>query len=402
MKVASRVRALAGILGVAILVSACGGTTAGPTATASPPVAATAAPTTDPAKTPYEIGAPLQFTGPGAVFAAVQKNGIQLAVDDINAKGGINGHKVNVTFVDTIDKNDTAVSAFQSLIQKGVLGIVGPTSTPALQAAMPVAGAAKVVVMVPAVATEGIADLSPYLHRVSAPESVIVPNAVKAAVTAYKPKTAALIFQSDQPFVVSGAKAMETTFAAQGVTIASSQTFVAGDVDFSAQLTKIAQAKPDILGVAALTQQAIQIVTQARRLGINVAIVGNKGFSGAGVISQVGKALDGAIIGAQWSPEDVTPANQDFIKNYKAKFNADPDEFAAMAYDATNILFDAIKSAGEPASREKIQEYVMKLESYSGVSPTMTFFTTPKGSRDVTTTGVVLTGKDGVWVKLKT
>jgi branched-chain amino acid transport system substrate-binding protein len=255
--------------------------------------------------------------------------------------------------------------------------------------------------MVPAVATEGIADLSLYLHRVSAPESVIVPNAVKALVSQYKPKTAALIFQNDQPFNVSGAKAMETTFTAQNVNIVSSQTFVTSDVDFSAQLTKIAQAKPDVLGVAALTQQAIQIVTQARRLGITAPIVANKGFGGTAVISQVGKALDGAIIGVQWSPEDVTPANQDFIKTYKAKFGSDPDEFAAMAYDATNILFDAIKSAGEPATREKIQDYVTKLDSYSGASPKMTFFNTPKGGRDVTTAGAVLVGKDGAWIRLK-
>jgi branched-chain amino acid transport system substrate-binding protein len=266
---------------------------------------------------------------------------------------------------------------------------------------MPVADAAKVVVMVPAVATEGVADLSLYLHRVSAPESVIVPNAVKALVSQYKPKTAALIFQNDQPFNVSGAKAMETTFAAQNVNIVSSQTFVTSDVDFSAQLTKIAQAKPDVLGIAALTQQAIQIVTQARRLGITAPIVANKGFGGTAVISQVGKALDGAIIGVQWSPEDVTPANQDFIKAYKAKFGSDPDEFAAMAYDATNILFDAIKSAGEPATREKIQDYVTKLESYSGASPKMTFFNTAKGGRDVTTAGAVLVGKDGAWIRLK-
>jgi branched-chain amino acid transport system substrate-binding protein len=393
-----RSKALALTVGIALLLNACGGTPAASPA-ANPSGSGTAAPAA--AKTPYEIGAPLQFTGPGAVFAAVQKNAIQLAVDGVNAKGGINGHSVNVSFVDTVDKNDTAVSAFQSLIQKGVLGIVGPTSTPGLQAAMPLADASKVVVMVPAVATEGIADLSPYLHRVSAPESVIVPNAVKALVTQYKPKTAALIFQNDQPFNVSGAKAMEATFAAQNVNIVSSQTFVTADVDFSAQLTKIAQAKPDVLGIAALTQQAIQIVTQARRLGITVPIVANKGFGGTGVISQVGKALDGAIIGVQWSPEDVTPANQDFIKTYKAKFGTDPDEFAAMAYDATNILFDAIKSAGEPATREKVQDYVTKLDSYSGASPKMTFFTTPKGGRDVTTAGAVLVGKDGAWVRLK-
>lgn len=406
MNSALQVKTFASVFGIALILSACGGATTTATPTPAAPVAATTAATAAPTpapKTPYEIGSPLQFTGPGAVFAAVQKNAIQLAVDDINAKGGVNGHKVNVTFVDTIDKNDSAVSAFQSLIQKGVLGIVGPTSTPGLQAAMPVADAAKVVVMVPAVATEGIADLSPYLHRVSAPESVIVPNAVKAAVSLYKPKTAALIFQSDQPFVVSGAKAMEATFTSQGVKITTSQTFLTPDVDFSAQLTKIAEAKPDILGVAAVaTPQTIQIVTQARRLGITVPIVGNKGFSGAGVISQVGKALDGAVIGAQWSPEDVTPSNQDFIKSYKAKFNADPDEFAAMAYDATAILFEAIKNAGDPASRDKIQEYVMKLDSYAGVSPKMTFFSTPKGSRDVTTAGVVLIGKDGAWTKLKT
>jgi len=145
----------------------------------------------------------------------------------------------------------------------------------------------------------------------------------------------------------------KATLAEQKIPVTDTETYAKGDVDFKAQLTKIKAGNPDAIVCSCLAEEAANIILQTRTLGMKQPFIGGNGLNSPKLFEIAKEAGDNTVIGSPWSAENSAPANMAFIAAYKAKFNADPDQFAAQAYDAMYIVASALKAVKLSGNLEK-------------------------------------------------
>ncbi|MBI4912564.1 MAG: ABC transporter substrate-binding protein [Acidobacteria bacterium] len=292
-----------------------------------------------------KIGLAEALTGGAAQYGVPIRNGFQLAADEINAKGGIQGSKILLVIEDEQGKKEEVINVFKKLIfQDKVLMIFGPTLSNSMFAAGPVANAAKVVAFGTSNTANGITDIGPYIFRNSVMESDVLPVTVATAVKHYKIKKVAVIYGNDDAFTKSGYDVFKKVLADQKIPVTATETYVKGDVDFKAQLTKIKATDPDAIVCSALAEEAANIMLQARSLGIKAPFIGGNGFNSPKLFEISKQAGDGTFVGSPWSNTNPDPANVHFVGAYKQKFGSEPNQFAAQAYDALHIAAAALKS----------------------------------------------------------
>jgi branched-chain amino acid transport system substrate-binding protein len=312
-----------------------------------------------------KIGIAFSMTGPAAAYGANQKNGAQLAFDEINASNFIPGVKLEPVYEDDGSVREQGINVFQRLInQYKVSAIVGPTLSTTATAADPIAQAAKTpVVAVSNTAPTGITDIGDYIWRVSLTEAQVIPGALKKAQERFGFKTAGVLYGNDDVFTKAGYDVMKATLDKMGVKVVGTQTFAKPDRDFNAQITALKGQNPDILVVSALIENASAIVTQARQLGYNGPILGGNGFNNPVLMKNAGPAADGVIVGTAWFSASTEPANVKFKKAAEAKgFN--PDQFAAQAYTGVYVIAEAIRLQGGKGGRDDIKAGFAKVKDF--------------------------------------
>jgi branched-chain amino acid transport system substrate-binding protein len=289
------------------------------------------------------------MTQAAAVYGATQKNGVLLAMDELNESNAA-GVKLEVLVEDDASDKTQGINVFNKFInQDKVVAIIGPTLSNTAQAADPSAQQAKVPVLgVSNTTPTGITDIGDYIFRDSLTEAQVIPQTIKAVKGKLNLSKAAIIYGNDDAFTKGGYDEFKKALQANGVQITSEQTFAKGDKDFSAQLTVIKGTNPEAIVVSALAEEGASILQQGRRLGVDakVPFVGGNGLNSPAVIKNAGGAAEGTIVGAAWNQASTSPKSQDFIKKYQAKFNSAPDQFAAQAYAGMYILAEALKRAG--------------------------------------------------------
>jgi branched-chain amino acid transport system substrate-binding protein len=304
-----------------------------------------------------KLGAAEALTGPAAKYGVAIKNGFTLAVDEINAKGGVNGNKIALIVEDEQGKKEEAITVFKKLIfQDKVLMVFGPTLSNSAFAADPIAAAAKVVAFGTSNTADGITAIGPQIFRNSVMESDVLPVTTRAAIKHFGLKKVAVIYGNDDAFTKNGYDVFKTTLDSQKIPVTDTETYAKGDVDFKAQLTKIKASNPDAIVCSCLAEEAANIILQTRTLGMKQPFIGGNGFNSPKLFEIAKDAADNTIMGSPWSAENSAPANKAFIAAYKAKFNADPDQFAAQAYDAMHLVAEAIKKAKLTGALDKDRE----------------------------------------------
>ena len=292
-----------------------------------------------------KIGIAEALTGGAAQYGVPIRNGFQLAADEINAKGGINGNKLVLVIEDEQGKKEEAINVFKKLIfQDKVLMIFGPTLSNSMFAAGPVANAAKVVAFGTSNTANGISEMGPYIFRNSVMESDVLPVTVSTAVKHYKIKKVAVIYGNDDAFTKSGYDVFKKVLEDQKIPVTTTETYVKGDVDFKAQLTKIKATNPDAIICSGLAEEAATLMVQARGLGLKVPFIGGNGFNSPKLFEVSKTAGEGTFVGSPWANTNPTPANQHFVEAYRAKYGSEPNQFAAQAYDAMSIAAAALKT----------------------------------------------------------
>ena len=306
-----------------------------------------------------KIGAAEALTGPAAKYGVAIKNGFTLAVDEINAKGGINGNKIALIVEDEQGKKEEAITVFKKLIfQDKVVMLFGPTLSNSAFAADPIANAAKIVAFGTSNTADGITAIGPHVFRNSVMESDVLPVTTRAAIKHFSLKKVAVIYGNDDAFTKNGYDVFKSTLESQKIQVTDTETYAKGDVDFKAQLTKIKATNPDAIVCSCLAEEAANIILQTRTLGMKQPFIGGNGFNSPKLFEIAKDAADNTIMGSPWSAENSAPANKAFIAAYKAKFNAEPDQFAAQAFDAMHIAAEALKKAKLTGSLEKDREAV--------------------------------------------
>jgi branched-chain amino acid transport system substrate-binding protein len=318
------------------------------------------------------VGAIEILSGPNAAYGVAIKAGLELALDAIN-KALPEGKKIALTVEDSAGNKDQAINAARKLIGRDkVVAIIGPTLSNEMFAVGPVANERKVPIMGTSTTATGITDIGPYVWRTSLPESDVIPVTLKFA-QARGVKTIALMFANDDAFSKSGYDVMKAAALKAGLKIVAEESFGSKDTDFSAQLTKIKELKPDAIGISALVEPVSGVLLQARQLGIGkeTLFIGGNGSNSPKLGDIAGAAADGLVVGSPWFIAKPDAVNVKFVADFKAKYGKDPDQFAAQAYDAMFIMAKAIAAAGG-ADSAKINE-ALKTVSYDGVMGPFSF-----------------------------
>jgi len=291
-----------------------------------------------------KVGVAEALSGGAAQYGISIRNGFQLALDEINAAGGINGDKLQLVIEDEQGKKEEAINVFKKLIfQDKVLLVFGPTLSNSAQAADPIAQAAKTVAFGTSNTADGITSIGDYVFRNSVTEADVLPETIKMAVKKSGIKKVAVMYGNDDVFTKSGYDNFKKALEDLKVPVTTTETFAKGDVDFKAQLTKIKAGNPDAIVLSALLAEGAPIMVQARQIGLNVPFIGGNGMNSVKVFDLAKGKADGLYVGSPWSASNTSAENAKFIKAYQNKYKAAPDQFAAQSYDALYITTQALK-----------------------------------------------------------
>jgi branched-chain amino acid transport system substrate-binding protein len=297
---------------------------------------------------PVPVGAIEILSGPAAAYGIAIKAGLELALYEINTHGVLGGRKIALTVEDSAAQKEQAINAARKLIGRDkVVAIIGPTLSTEMFAVGPVVNERKIPIIGTSTTATGITDIGPYVFRTSLPESDVLPVTMQAAIKRGV-KTIAIMYANDDAFAKSGFEVMKATADKVGLKIVAIETFGTKDTDFSAQLTKIKALKPDAIGLSALVEPTAGVLLQARQLGFGkeTLFIGGNGANSPKLGQIAGAAADGLIVGSPWFIAKKDPMNEKFVADFRAKYNKDPDQFAAQAYDTMKILANAIDAAG--------------------------------------------------------
>ncbi len=306
-----------------------------------------------------KVGANFELTGNVANYGNATIEGLQLAIDEANEAGGINGKKLELVSVDDKSEAAESINAATKLISDDdVKVIVGPATTGLVLAETQTATDAKVPIIAPCAtspeATVENGKVKPYVFR----SCFIDPQQGEVMATfaakELKAKTAVIYIDNSSDYSKNLAKVFKEKFEAAGGKVVMEEAFLQKDQDFKATLTKLKTANADVMFVPAYYEEVGKIVKQAREMGINSAILGTDGWDDTKVVDIAGAdALNNTFFSTHYSEKDAEV--QGFIEAYKKKYNRAPNVFAALGYDAGKMLVDALKRAGS-GDTEKIRE----------------------------------------------
>ena len=289
------------------------------------------------------------LSGPYAVYGGDCKNGIELAVNEINAAGGINGQQIELIAEDDEGAAEKSVSAYKKLVTKdGVKFLFGSLTSGCAIAISPLAQAQKVIQIAPAATAPKLTEAGNYVFRACYDDPFQGVVGGKFAATNLNAKKAAILYDIGNDYSVGLTDNFKASFEANGGSIVALESYSTGDKDFNAQLTKIKNANPDVVYLPDYYGTVALIVKQLRAQGINTPIVGADGWDG--LSENAGTEVLNGFYSNHYSADSTEPIVQNFVKNYKAKYSLTPTSFAALGYDAVYMLKDAILKAGKVES----------------------------------------------------
>ncbi len=307
----------------------------------------TTSPSTKPnSATVIPIGAAFSQTSNYALLAQESVIGAQIAEKYFNDKGGINGTPIKLVLQDTGGDEAGAINAFQTLInQDRVVGIVGPSASQQAFSADPIAERAKVPVIGASNTAKGIPQIGNYIARVSAPISLVAPNAVKAALKLNpKIKKVAVLYAQNDAFTTSETEIFQQAIKKQGLDIVTVQKFQTTDTDFQTQAGNVLNLQPDLVVISGLAADGGNLVRQLRELGYKGLIVGGNGLNTSNIFSVCKKLCDGIIIAQAYSPEAPGEINAAFREAYQSQKKKEPPQFSAQAFTAVQVFVEALKA----------------------------------------------------------
>lgn len=338
------------------------------------------------------IGTVTTNSGTAAAYGEAEVKGFELAVSEINAKGGINGKKVKLESMD--DKGDAteASNAYNKLAgDNNVLAVAGPTISATTAAVAPLADQPKLVTIAPAATSDSI-ETGNYLFRTCFKDSYQGEVAARFAAENLKVKKVAVLYGTGDPYSSGVGEAFAKAAEKLGLEVVDKESSSsADDTEYSAQLQKIQASGAELLYAPYYYSVAgPYIIPQARSVGFEGYVMGPDGYDGlklTGDKSQYNKTY----YTTHYSADDNTNTKvQDFIKSYKSKNNAEPNTFAALGYDTIYMIKQAIEKAGENATREDVRNAVAGM-TFDGVTGKFTMDKSGSPTKSVT----VLEMKDG-------
>ncbi len=319
------------------------------------------------------VGVNYELSGDVATYGQSSVEGIELAIEEINKAGGVDGKQIKLVKYDNKSEPAEATTlATKLMTQDKVLAVMGPATSGSFKATIPVAIQNKIpVVSGSATADDVTVDASgvkEYAFRICFNDSYQGTAMAQYALNNLLRKKAVVIMDSSSDYGKGLAENFIKTFEAGGGTIVAKEAYVAKDTDFNAILTAIKGEDFDVIFIPGYYNEAGLIIGQARALGIDVPILGADGFDSPTLLDLAGaEALNDVFFSNHYSSLDQDPVVVEFIKNFKEKYNKEPDAFNALGYDLAKFVVDGIKRA-ENLDGESVKNALASTTNFVGVT----------------------------------
>lgn len=329
------------------------------------------------------------MTGDSAQFGDMKVKAIELALDEVNDAGGIDGKQVKLVVGDDTGNPKEAPNVAQKFAgDNKILAVIGHWNSSCTLAARGIYEAAGIPVITDSVNKQITDGSTPHLYRISLTDTTQAKNLAQYAYNILGKRSAAVLFTAND-FGTGLKNDFTEEFESLGGKVVASETYFEGQSkDFSPQLTKIKGENPDIMFVAGYYVETALIAQQAGPAGLNVPMIGTEGISSDELIKLGGDAVEGIRFAAFFHKDVEFPGTKEFVESFRAKYNKEPDNYAALAYDSAKLILEGMKQNG--ATRDGITKYLQEVKEFPGVAGPISF-----ENNDVTRSILILEVKDG-------
>jgi branched-chain amino acid transport system substrate-binding protein len=341
---------------------------------------------------PILIGEYASLTGKEAGFGTTSHHGVVLALEELNAAGGVLGRPLELAYEDNQTKPGESATVVKKLISRNkVVALIGEVSSGRSLEAAPIAQAAHIPMIAPAATNPKVTQTGNYIFRVCFIDPFQGTVMAKFARDDLHARNVAVLSSVSNAYSLGLAKFFKETFVAAGGTIATEKSFSEGDKDFRAQLTAVKAAGAEAVFVPGYYTESALIVRQARELGLAIPFFGGDGWEDEQLLKIGGEALNGCYYSTHFSAENTDPAVAAFVGRYKARWGGEvPGAFSALGYDAVYVLADAIKRAGTTAGPQ-LRDALAATRGFAGV----TGRTTIDADRNASKAATIIALQDG-------
>lgn len=344
------------------------------------------------------VGQFTSLTGAQATFGQSNDKGVRLAVEEINAAGGVLGQPLRIITKDNQSKPGETSTVVRELITRNkVVALIGEVASGRSLEAAPIAQRSGIPMISPASTNEKVTEVGDHIFRVCFIDPFQGTVCAKFARKNLGATRAAILTDVSKDYSMGLAKSFREEFTKNGGVITGEQSYSGGDKDFNAQLTAIKADKPQVIFLPAYYTEAPLIMRQARQLGITAPFVGGDGWDSSELVEVGGSSVEGSYFSNHFSEQSRDPRVVAFVDACRKKYKSTPDAMVALGYDSVYLLADAMKRAGttDPA---KVTAALADTKDFPGVTGRITL----DAHRNPTKPAVMLQVKDGKFAYVET
>ena len=336
------------------------------------------------------IGEVASLSGGTAAWGKAQNEGVKMAVEEINAAGGLLGKQVRLITEDDQSKNGEAGTVTKKLVSREkVVGVIGEISSSKSLEMAPICQKEGIPMISPGSTNTKVTEVGDFIFRVCFIDPFQGTVMAKFALSKGW-KNMAVLTDVKEDYSVGLSQFFKEYYGKNGGTVAVEQSFGKGDKDFKAQLTAIKAANVDAIFLPGYYTEIGLIAKQARELGITIPMCGGDGWDDASLVQVAGAAVDGCYFSNHFSTEDKSEAIQAFVKKYEAAKGSQPSTFVALGYDAAMLLFHGIKTAGTTDGKA-VRDVLAKTVDFPAITGKITL----DEKRNATKAAVILSIQNG-------
>lgn len=342
------------------------------------------------------LGLTAPMTGDYAEYGTVFKNAAELAIEKVNAKGGINGKKLKLVVGDSkADPKEAANIAQKFVSDSNITAVIGDFTSTAALAGAPIYQKSGLVQLSPTSSHPDFTKQGNYIFRNIASQAVEGPALGEYVVKDLNKKRVAIVYIKNDWGIVAHEFFMNKAKELGAEIVALEPYLPEQGKDFSAIITKIKEQKPDLIYLGMMYTDGALFAQQVKKADLNVTLAGTGALYSSELLKLGGAAVEGLYLTVSFYPEDTRPEVQDFVKTYQEKYGKLPTQFAAQAYDATNLIIEALKQGA--TDRKSLRDNLAGIKDFPGVTGITTF----DENRDVNKTLSRLIIKDGKYIPFR-
>jgi len=324
------------------------------------------------ASEPWKVGAYLSLSGAETQFGIETKEGIELATDAINAKGGVKGRQIKVLYED--DKSnpqETNNKVLQLINRDKVVALLGEVSSSRSKIGGIVANKYKVPMITPSSTSPEVTQVGPFVFRVCFTDDEQGKLGAEFVVKTLNKKKVGLIYASDDLYSAGLAQQFKDAVVQRGGAVTIEKSFPKTETNFTTYINELRDAKPEIIYAPVYYSSMVPIARQAKAAGVPGSMfVGGDGWDADTLLADAGEELEGAMFTNHYAPDVPWPNAQAFLKAYKERFKHEPTSLGAMGYDAALMLYDAMGRA-KADTPEAIRDAIAETKGFEGATGTI-------------------------------